>query len=227
MFRLLLQSLHWLLRLTAACSLLVSASGAVLWIVAQRHDAQFGSENIFLNGGVVHDDTNECGWTFKGVYTVRFERHILFGQRYEAWDHLEGEQTQANRYDAGNYLRWLTENKSADKWSVQEFMFLTSYPKMLEIQYYPSPPMGISHGYVREAVVTVPFQLLVLPTAVLPAAIFASYVRRRLHNRILNRRGLCVFCEYDLRGSPDRCPECGAVPTGKLESDRKDTQSSP
>jgi hypothetical protein len=42
----------------------------------------------------------------------------------------------------------------------------------------------------------------------LPAPVMARRLGR-LRRRRANR---CVNCGYDLRGSPDRCPECGTVP---------------
>jgi hypothetical protein len=61
-------------------------------------------------------------------------------------------------------------------------------------------------------VVAVPYWFIVLPTAVLPAW---WWLRRR---KTCARRaaGRCSGCGYDLRGTPERCPECGtAVPAGK------------
>ena len=57
--------------------------------------------------------------------------------------------------------------------------------------------------------VVVPHWLAFLLAASLPALWVA---RRQLAARQLRRVGLCVACGYDLRATPEQCPECGAVP---------------
>ena len=53
--------------------------------------------------------------------------------------------------------------------------------------------------------VYVPHYAVALAAGILPAA----WLRRRWLRS--DRRGLCRACGYDLRATPDRCPECGAT----------------
>jgi len=60
----------------------------------------------------------------------------------------------------------------------------------------------------RERVIFVPWWLLLLLSSVLPVATLLRNSRRKA--RVAN--GCCRACGYDLRATPERCPECGAVP---------------
>jgi hypothetical protein len=55
--------------------------------------------------------------------------------------------------------------------------------------------------------VRVPHWLLAALSGVLPAGWYAAY-RRNAKRRGL---GVCTTCGYDLRATPERCPECGAA----------------
>ncbi len=56
-------------------------------------------------------------------------------------------------------------------------------------------------------ILRMPHWFVVLLAAILPAWRFGGFARRRRRYRL--EHGLCVHCGYDLRGTPERCPECG------------------
>ena len=53
----------------------------------------------------------------------------------------------------------------------------------------------------------VPYWFFLLVASILPLLAFRHHRRQR--RRL--KKGLCLVCGYDLRSSPDRCPECGTA----------------
>jgi hypothetical protein len=79
--------------------------------------------------------------------------------------------------------------------------------------------LGFGHGSLMRpsfagSVISVPFWGVIVVTLVLPL----SAVRRRWWDRRLIREGRCRACGYDLRATPGRCPECGALSTATAQA---------
>jgi hypothetical protein len=98
--------------------------------------------------------------------------------------------------NALEYLGW-SESSGEDiagKWGF--YMFMEGHP----IRWNSEGSLR-SRGYM----IRIPWWAIALITGVLPVTfLFGFAARQRPH-----RTGHCRNCGYDLRATPDRCPECG------------------
>jgi hypothetical protein len=84
----------------------------------------------------------------------------------------------------------------------------------------PPPPILAGVRWLAEsppapASIEVPDATMCLTFAMLPSTFALRSVVRRRRRNARRRRAECPLCGYDLRASPGRCPECGAVPAAK------------
>jgi hypothetical protein len=95
-------------------------------------------------------------------------------------------------------------------------------PPRITVALDPAQPAAIEVGEIaiarvmtsnrlisRATRVRMPFWMLLLALGSVPVirALTTRYRSARAQRRLW--RGLCPRCEYDLRGTPQRCPECG------------------
>ena len=69
----------------------------------------------------------------------------------------------------------------------------------------------------------VPREEMIIARCLLGASIVAIYVlirrafeRQKIRDRI--EQGICSKCGYDLRMTPERCPECGTEPQAEYQA---------
>jgi hypothetical protein len=96
-----------------------------------------------------------------------------------------------------------------------------TYFVMNPVQQTPRGPVhvfGAATATLNGSGVALPLWLPTLLTAVAPVGVIASRIRRYRGSR---RVGLCPSCGYDLRATPERCPECGDVPALESETKKK------
>jgi hypothetical protein len=91
------------------------------------------------------------------------------------------------------------------------------------LKLFKPPPTTLPKGAVWAGIsqATVYAQLsyweLLAFFAVLPAFWVVRYMRDR-RKLMRSNRGACPSCDYDLRATPDRCPECGTIPASQTSN---------
>jgi hypothetical protein len=139
-----------------------------------------------------------------GIHFVR----LLFDFTQPEWEAEQGTpprrpDTQWNwdfdyaRADVAiDYLGWSAPagEDIAGKWGF--YLFMEGHPTRWNSESSPR-----SRGWM----ISIPWWAIILITGVLPVTHFIGLAaRKRPH-----RKGHCRNCGYDLRATPDRCPECG------------------
>lgn len=74
------------------------------------------------------------------------------------------------------------------------------------------------HRQLDVPIAAVRHRTVAAATLLLPLWSLARFIRSKALHRRRRRIGRCIVCNYDLRATPDRCPECGTTPAKTLIS---------
>jgi hypothetical protein len=179
---------HWLFNFAATVSLALCVATTVLWVRSHSVSDKFYYSRYFSGA----DDKKESAWW------------LLLGAGGMGVEH-----------------RWQNiRGRPRAEWPKPEFVWQKSPPSypLLGVQgktvwnrwgfSYRDDPWSMgpdADGY--NARLLAPFWSILAPTLLLPGL--------WLYFRLMSKQpnpGCCQKCGYDLRATPDRCPECGAIP---------------
>jgi hypothetical protein len=189
---------RWLFNGFAAISLLLFVAVAVMWarsyLWGDAVDWKRGNAVLEIRSGAGHIALQRSPW-FSGNFPNgsfrRWSEALVQTERQQERDIISG--------DVEFWDRWMWQPQR----EIRFLGFTLSWAKGLTVQNWPGAHVFWS--------VETPYWFWLMVAAVAPGAKLLGW-RLRL-NQI--KKGVCVNCGYDLRATPDKCPECGTIPPKK------------
>jgi hypothetical protein len=191
-----------LFTLLSALSLLLCVATCVLWVRSIGGGDVFGVPigsttvlTLVSNRGALHlKRLTETETPFSGLW----EGDRRPGDDRPFWE-------AANVSNKVWQVRW-TQFPYEKGWSAQWGQFGA---QRFAFQYKVNLPQTMVTVAGSKAVLAMPHWLLAALALALPSVVAIVRIRFALRKM---RAGFCAHCGYDLRATPERCPECGAVP---------------
>ena len=184
-----------LFTLVSALSLLLFVAVVVLW--ARSHSgSDYVSRGKLLSSGPqeVTSRVHEVRWTRGGIHLTAGE-HTYFPHGVSV-PLVEGERAA--------YWGWGRLGVGHVGW---EELPRRSFWNRLGFHHYSGQGFVTSFSSESTDGIVVPAWLPAVILAIPPLV----WVRRVVGDRRRSGRGLCASCGYDLRATPERCPECGGI----------------
>jgi hypothetical protein len=171
--------------IATAVSSILCVAAAALWV--RSHVTSDTLSKLSPNGfEVISDRGGVIVWSYDGFPNAQPMRWVRGGSSRRYLD-VEGYSFTG---EGGGRIRWGAAGHT---------------------DYRPS---GVGRGQPVRVSWTwraMPYGPIVVILGALPAIRLATWPRRR-RQRLRAAAGACVTCGYDLRATPERCPECGTVP---------------
>jgi hypothetical protein len=181
--------------------LLIALAAIILWPLSRGHLYEIAAKRYVTAASRV--DYFNCFITCQ-------DGHVMFG--YGRIAATGGINLSAYTDDA---------HRAGEGWSWHP----QSTPRIYPITAWWSDGWGPFHWEVNEkdggeySIIrrwyAVPLWLVALISGVWPVWSIALSIRRMRRRRRAAREGCCKSCGYDLRATPDRCPECGTTPVNR------------
>jgi len=211
------RTIRGFLWLTKGMLLAIALGALVARAVHQNHGTTTTFARYELGSGHVNrsDYRVSC---FRGLIcfvAIREHRALTNDPEFLQWNDFYRAATIAAKSEGSG---WKVVSKT---WPLGDWNWLPSYVHLDSVgswhrMFYWKSDGFEQPGYADRAVfVAARFWVIALLTGIWPISSVGLLLRQRIRKRRLIRSGQCPICGYDLRASPDRCPECGALPEVK------------